>query len=113
MPRKQKTIDEQLAEAQARQSAIKARLHALEQRKKQRDSRTRGKAELTLMRVVLGQMALQPSFKKTIAELVTKTKLRPDEYEAVQWLIATLNAPANETGEPDTGRPQEPSRQVA
>ena len=103
MPRKQRTLEQQLADAQTRQQEIRARLQALEVRKKQRDSRTRSKAELSLMRVVLGQMTSQPDFRHTIADLVTKTPLRSDEQDAIQRLIASLPAPsANQAGTRDS-----------
>ena len=91
MPRQQKSIDEQLTEAKARQDQLKARLHMLEVKKRQRDSRTRAKAEMTLTRVVVDQMTAQPGFKNVIAELVKVTPLRPDELEAINWLMASLD----------------------
>jgi chromosome segregation ATPase len=94
MPRTTKPIEEQLREAQERKARITARLQALEAKKRKRDSKARGKAQQTLMRVVLHQMASQPGFKNVVAELVKVTPLRPDELEAIEWLLASLDQPA-------------------
>ncbi len=91
MGRPQRPIDEQLKEAQERKARAAAKLQALEAKKRQLDNKARGKAQQTLMRVVLDQMASQPDFKNTIAELVKVTKLRPDELDAINWLLSSLD----------------------
>ena len=61
MVRKQKTLEEQLAEAQAKQERIKARLGQLEARKRDKDRRTRAYGEISLVRVILERMAALPA----------------------------------------------------
>jgi|ERR1700674_2324611 len=91
---KQKTLEEQLAETQARQQRLKARLIQLEARKKAKDKRIRAYGEKALVRILLERMASQHAFKEDIHGFVTKAALKQDEREAILWVIASLDNPA-------------------
>jgi hypothetical protein len=101
MTRKQKTIEEQLAEARAVQQRAKARLDELEVKRKTRDHRLRMQGERVVLRIVLSHMATHAAFKETICNLVAKAELREGEREAALWLLDALGQDANDrTREP-------------
>jgi DNA-binding protein YbaB len=84
---KQRSLDEQLAETQARQDRIKARLATLEARRKARNVRIRAKAEKVLVKVVLDAALSHNEFREVVAGLVANADLKPEQREAVDLLL--------------------------
>jgi hypothetical protein len=103
----QKSLEQQLADAHARQERIKARLAQLEVRKKAKDERKRTQGTMSLIKAVLDRAAAEAAFKEEIRALVATASLRPPEREAALSLLASLDAansamaspvPAEQTG---------------
>jgi hypothetical protein len=100
----QKSLEQQLAAARARQERIKARLAQLEVRKKAKDQRRRAQGTISLVKAVLDRVAAQPQFKHELESLVALADLKPHEREAALSLLASFDEPtsaapgANRTG---------------
>lgn len=85
-----KSLEEQLAEAQARQERIKARLNQLEARKRIKDRRLQAYGEKTLVRILLERAASEPGFMSDIRVYAAKAKLRDDERAAILWVLSSV-----------------------
>src|ERR1700722_12645678 len=93
----QKTLEQRLVEARAKQERIKARLAQLEVRKKAKDQRRRAQGTMGLVKVILDRIATQPAFKKEVQSLVAKADLKPREREAALSLLASFDdVPGND-----------------
>jgi hypothetical protein len=86
----QKSLDQQLAETRAKQERIKARLAQLEVRKKAKDQRRRAQGTMSLVKVILDQIAAQPAFKQQLESLVVQADLKPQEREAALSVLASV-----------------------
>ncbi len=95
MTRNRKSLEEQLAETQAKQAQVKARLAELELRRKARDRRLRLHGERVLLRLMLQRMEDDSSFADTIRRSIAEADLRPNEREAISWLMESGRATAN------------------
>jgi hypothetical protein len=88
----QKSLEQQLADARARQERIKTRLAQLEVRKKAKDDRKRAQGTMSLIKAILGRVTVEPSFQEDMRALVNAAPLRPQEREAALSLLASYEA---------------------
>ncbi len=107
--RNRKSLEEQLAETQSKQAQVKARLAELELRRKARDRRLRNHGERILLRLMLQRIEDDPSFANAIRRSIDTADLRPNEREAVLWLmepgeaVASGHEPAAAANDPAAG----------
>jgi hypothetical protein len=90
MTRIRKSLEEQLAAAQAKKERAAARLNQLEIRRKQRDARMRAWGEKVLVGAILNVATAQPNFKAVLEDLLATADLNSKEREAALWLLANL-----------------------
>jgi hypothetical protein len=95
----EKSLEQQLAEARARQGRIEARLAQLEVRDRAKDRRRRAQGVMSLVKVVLERVAAHPAFRLEMRSLVAEAALKPHERAAALALLASFDEPAPEGSE--------------
>ena len=113
----QKTLEQQLAEAQAKRQQIDARLKKLGERQKANDLRRRAKGEKVLLQVMLALAGQQAEFRQQLLDEVAATTLKPEDQDAAFWLLqaATGEIAAKAPGEPQdaVAASEQPEEQAA
>ena len=114
---RQRSIEERMAEAQAKRQKLDDKLKQLEQRQRAIDTRRRFKGEKVILQLVLGRALRDDEFKADLVAELAAASLKPEDRDAALWVLTgaknEIDAKPGFLAEDAVSEPEHPQQHVA